>query len=283
MGKKCSQKSIKIKISLWIILSLLIIIGSSIIITATMKSSEASFPISHRSLQSTIIANVGSTPLATTTDTPAISQTPTPLFYEDFTDNARGWALTDSPDFTRTLEDNELILAVINHNILTETIPASTTFADCTININFTMLKADANDSVGVYVRGDGLLFHDYRIDIFGDNTLALSKEYLDLNKKPQTLEFERTARISVLAAIKKSNILTIMMKGPYVMVQINGTTIKTLVDAEYTRGQVALFVNNGPTSDGVMAAFNNVKITEAPDQLPGLPQSPTVTAVATQ
>jgi hypothetical protein len=145
------------------------------------------------------------------------------------------------------------------------------------------LLEADANDSVGVYVRGDGLLFHDYRIDIFGDNTVALSKEYLDLNKKPQTLELEKTAPISVLAAVKKSNTLTVMMKGPYVMVQINGTTIKTLVDADYTRGQVALFVNNGRTSDEVMAAFSSVRITEAPDQLPGLPQSPTGTVVAVQ
>ncbi len=283
MGKKHGQHGRPIRISLWIILSLAIIIGSSIIIATTRANSQENVSSAHSALQSTSTVDILSTPLATAAATPIVSQTPNPLFYEDFADNSKGWAITDSPDFTRTLDDNKLTLAVMNHNILTETVPVSTTFGDCTININFTLLKADAHDSVGVYVRGDSLLFHDYRIDIFGDSTVALSKEYLDLNKKPQTLEFEKTARIPSLVTIKKANMLTVIMKGPYVMVQINGTTIKTLVDSDYTRGQIALFVNNGPSSDGAIAAFNSVIITGEPDQLPGLPISPTVTAIATQ
>ena len=283
MGKKYSQHGKPIRVTLWIILSLSIIIGSSIIIATTRANSQESVSNVHHTSQSTSTVGILSTPLPTVDATPTISQTPEPLFYEDFIDNSKGWAITDSPDFTRALEDDQLTLAVINHNILTETVPASTTFGDCTININFTMLKADAHDSVGVYVRGDSLLFHDYRIDIFGDGTMALSKEYLDLNKKPQTLEFERTSLVPALAPVKKSNLLTVIMKGPYVMVRINGITIKTLVDSDYARGQIALFVNNGPTSDGAMAAFTSVTIMGEPDQLPGLPLSPTVTAIATQ
>ena len=281
MRSKWKQYVKSIRIFLWVVLSLLIIIGSSAVIAATIKgSSENSFSNANRSLQSTSTARSLKTPFPTATSAPDLSQTPTPLFYEDFLDNSKGWALTDSPDFTRTLEDNKLTLAVTNHNILTETVPSNTAFGDCTVGISFTLLKADANDSVGVYVRGDGLLFHDYRIDIFGNNTVALGKEYLDSDKKPQTLEFEKTARISVLASIGKLNTLSVIMKGPYIMVRINGKTIKTLVDSDYARGQIALFVNNGPTSDGVTAVFSSVNITEAPDQLPGLPISPTVTAI---
>jgi hypothetical protein len=280
MGKKYSRRSRKI--SPWIILSLVIIIGGSIAIVTTVQNSEARFATTHKTVQSTSTANILKTPLPTMIDdTPTLSATPAPLFDEDFVDNTKGWPITDSSDYTRTLDNNELTLAVTNHKILTETVPASTTFGDCTINIDFTLLKADALDSVGIYVRGDSLLFHDYRIDIFGDNTVALSKEYLDLEKKPQTLQFEKTPRIPALTSIGKLNTLTVIMKGPYVMVQINGTTVKTLVDSDYMRGQIALFVDNGPTSDGVMATFSHVQITGEPDQLPGLPMSSTATAIA--
>ncbi|GAC1357248.1 MAG: hypothetical protein NVS2B12_25990 [Ktedonobacteraceae bacterium] len=268
---------------MWIVL-LLLLTASSIIIAATHRDSGDSSPGAHQSTQSaqrTATISVSSTPLPTAINTPVIDQTPTPLFYENFGDNSKGWAITDTPDFTRMLEGKELTLSVTNHNILTETIPSTTPFGDCTINIEFALRKADANDSMGLYVRGDGLLFHDYRIDVFGNNTVALSKEYLDANKKPQTLEFEKTAHLSALAAIGKPNILTVIMKGPYVMLRINNTTIKTLVDSDYARGQIALFASNGPTSDGVVAVFSSVKITQVPDRLPGLPMS-TATATGT-
>ncbi len=284
MGSKRKRLAKSIRISLWVTLLLLLILGSSAIIAAAIQGKgENSVPSTNHVIQraSTVVASP--TPSPTATSTPDLGQTPTPLFYEDFLDNSKGWALTNSPDFTRALDDDKLTLAVINHNILTETVPSNTLFGDCTVDIRFTLLKADANDSVGVYVRGDGLLFHDYRIDIFGNNTIALSKEYLDADKKPQTLEFEKTARVAALASVGKPNMLSVIMKGPYIMLQVNGKTIKTMVDSDYTRGQIALFVNNGPTSDGVTAVFSSVKITEAPDQLPGLPASPTGTAVSNQ
>ena len=283
MGSKYKVPGKSRRILLWIVLSLLIVMGSSVIIATTIKGSRNSLSDGSHSLQSTSTARVVSTPVPTITSTPDLSQTPTPLFYEDFMDNSKGWALTNSPDFTRTLDGDQLMLAVTNHNILTETVPGNAAFGDCTITIDFTLLKADANDSVGVYVRGDGLLFHDYRIDIFGNNTVALSKEYLDAEKKPQTLEFEKTARIAALASVGKPNMLRVIMKGPYIVLQINGVPIKTMIDSDYTRGQIALFVNNGPTSDGVTAVFSSVKITQAPDQLPGLPISSTATVTANQ
>lgn len=285
MGSKWKVHAKSIRISLWIVLLLLLILGSSAIIAAAVRGkSENSVPNISHGTQSTSTASVTPPPSPTTAiSTPSLMQTPTPLFYEEFLDNSKGWALTNSPDFTRALDDNKLTLAVTNHNILTETVPSNTLFGDCTVDIRFTLLKADANDSVGVYVRGDGLLFHDYRIDIFGNNTVALSKEYLDANKKPQTLEFEKTARVAGLASPGKPNTLSVIMKGPYIMLQINGKTVKTIVDSDYTRGQIALFVNNGLTSAGVTAVFSSVKITEAPDQLPGLPISPTQTAIPNQ
>jgi hypothetical protein len=61
----------------------------------------------------------------------------------------------------------------------------------------------------------------------------------------------------------------------------INGTIAASLVDADYARGQMALFVDNGSTSDGVSASFSNVRVNRALDQLSGFPAyllTPTVT-----
>jgi hypothetical protein len=58
-------------------------------------------------------------------------------------------------------------------------------------------------------------------------------------------------------------------MEGPEMILVLNGAVIKSIEDTDYTRGQIALFVENGSTSDGVTANFSNIVICSAPDQLP--------------
>ncbi len=41
----------------------------------------------------------------------------------------------------------------------------------------------------------------------------------------------------------------------------MNNTVVTTLTDSDYTRGQIALFVNNGETSDGVTAVFSSIVV----------------------
>jgi len=42
----------------------------------------------------------------------------------------------------------------------------------------------------------------------------------------------------------------------------INDTYVNTLSDPDYTKGQIALFVTNGMTSQGVTAIFSSIEIT---------------------
>jgi hypothetical protein len=165
------------------------------------------------------------------------------------------------------ISNNTLTLSATNHKLLTESVPASTTFDDFMITATFTLTKADAQDSVGLYLRGDSYLDHDYRIEVFGDASYAVSKEWLDATHNVAISYLVSPTRASALKPLGQENTLKIIMEGSNLMLLINGTLVNSLVDSDYTRGQIALFVNNGTTSDGVTAVFSSIVIYPVPDQ----------------
>jgi hypothetical protein len=175
------------------------------------------------------------------------------------------------------------VLSDTNHQILIESLPTTATFSDFSLTATFTLLKGDENDSVGYYLRGDSNLDHDYRIDIFGDNRFAIKKELLNPDKTAQTDILTGPTLSPLLRSKSQANTLTVMMKGPFMVLAINGTIAASLVDADYSRGQIALFVNNGSTSDGVSASFSSVRVDPAPNQLPGFPAYPPTPTVTPQ
>src|SRR5437764_13215221 len=107
---------------------------------------------------------------ATPEPTPTILTTPQPLFFDNFIDKSKGWYLGNTSGYSRVISDDSLTLADSNHTILTESLPTSTIFDDFMVNVTFTILQANMDDSVGIYLRGDTNLDHDYRIDIYGNN-----------------------------------------------------------------------------------------------------------------
>ncbi len=203
---------------------------------------------------------------STPTPTSTIQGTVLPLFSDTFVDNSKGWSVVNEPGYIRTLHDGMLTLSDTNHNVLVESIPTSTTFTNFSLITTFTFTQGDENDSVGLYLRGDSNLDHDYRINIFGNNSYAISKEALNANNElEQTFLVHRT-QTKLLTPRGHENTLSILMKGPVVMIQINGESIPPLTDIGYTHGQIALFVANGLTSSGVTAKFHDLVIYPALD-----------------
>ncbi len=244
-----------------IVCLLLLLLASSILLVTTIKGSRGNSPYSaHRR------GSAGST--VTPGATPSIFLTPTPLFSDDFSNNSKGWAMSKG-GYTRSLDQDQLTLSATNHQILTESLPTSTTFSDFTLITTFTFVKGDAHDSVGLYLRGDSNLDHDYRIDIFGNNTYVISKESLDVSNIEETMTLINPTRTSHLLPTGQANTLTVMMKGSSLVLQINGATVESITDTDYTHGQIALFVENGATSDGVTATFSHIEVNPAPDQVP--------------
>ncbi len=208
---------------------------------------------------------------STVTPTPTLTGTapPQPLFFDDFVDSDKGWSLTSVSGYTRKIENGNLTLADEKHNILTESLPTSATFNDFMVTVTFTLLQANREDSVGIYMRGDSYLDHDYRLDIYGDNTYAISKEFLDQSREPQVDFLVNPTTTTALHPVGQQNIITIIMKGPKLVLIINGSVVNSVLDTDYTSGQIALFVQNSETSSGVKASFSSVGVYPVPDKLP--------------
>lgn len=210
------------------------------------------------------------------TPSPTLSPTPTlvvptqAIFYDTFLDNSHNWVLSNQDGYIRTLTDGMLILADMNpRTTLVESLPNDVLYDDFSITVEFTIAKGDANDSIGLYLRGDNNLDHDYRIDVNGNNTFDIAKEYLDSNSDPQTSTLYDADSPPTLRPPGQQNTLTAIMDGAQMVVLINREVVSSITDSDYSSGQIALFARHGSTSDGVVVAFSKIEIEDAPVQLP--------------
>lgn len=205
------------------------------------------------------------TPTATPTWMPtAVTPPPNSLFYDTFQNNSHGWSLASNDGYYRILVNNSLILANTNPNTpMIESVPTSTNLTDYMISADFTINRGDAHDSVGLYLRGDSTLDHDYRIDINGNKTLDVVKEWLDpqATQPDQETMLRNPIHTSLLNPLGQSNTLSVTLLGPKLTIVLNNETLFTLIDSSYTSGQAALFVRHGSSSSGVNVSFSRVEI----------------------
>lgn len=241
---------------------LIAIISSGVLITIIFEGSRPSITNNRQPKNKKAV-------VATPSPQPSSSVTPQPLFTDTFEDNHKGWYIGNVPGYTRVISENVLTLADTNHKILVESLPADTVFEDFTITTTFAIKEGDANDHAGIYVRGDSNLDHDYRIDIFGNNTYSISKEWLDTHNTQQVICLAGPSTTNALHPIGQENVLVVIMKGAVLTVLINGTIMNTIIDSDYTHGQIALFVANGETSNGIRVEFSSIIVEQAPEHLP--------------
>ena len=252
-----------------------IIVGLSIIsicLLLALITSRYSFFFQRSSTTNTKIVgnNAQATAInATLMPTLTTSTESQPLFSDNFANTSKGWSLSSVPGYTRSIQNSTLTLADANHGILTESLPTDALYDDFMITVSFTLLQANNDDSVGLYVRGDSNLDHDYRVDLFGDSSYAISKEFLDTNNTSQVKVLVGQTKTTVLRPVGQQNNVTVAMKGSVLVLLINGSYINSVIDTDYTTGQIALFVQNGNSSNGVEASFNSVAVYSAPQQLP--------------
>jgi hypothetical protein len=224
---------------------------------------------------STVTPTIPATPTPTPTATPTemYLETPPPqaLFYDTFINNALGWSITNQAGYIRTLANGKLTLTDTNANTtLVESLPTNAIYDNFTVTVDLTILYAGENDSVGIYVRGDSTMDHDYRIEINGDNTFDIANEYLDASKRPRALILDGPLPSSVLNPPGMQNTISVIMVGSQLLLFINNTQVTSISDGDYTTGRIALFARAGETSDGVSVSFSRVEVDHPPDQLPG-------------
>ena len=64
---------------------------------------------------------------------------------------------------------------------------------------------------MGLYLRGDGNLDRDYRINIIGNDPITINKEYLDATGASQSEELAKiSSKNSILNPIGQANLLEV-------------------------------------------------------------------------
>jgi hypothetical protein len=281
MGLHETRRRTQRKLLVWLAVIMLALVSGSAVVMAKVET-VASIARNDRPMATYTATHAPLTPTPTlsVTATPSVEATPTQIFYDDFINNNKQWAITNVPDLLRYMNNDQLVLSVAGRRILTESVPSTTSFSDFTLVATYTLVAATKNDSVGLYVRGDSNLDHDYRIEIFGDNTVTINKEYLDDNSQPQSIELARRTKVSAIHALGQMNTLTVQLNGPTISVAINGTpVISSLYDVDYSHGQIAFFVTNSNSSSvSVTARFSSLAIDSIPDPLPMPTPTPSIT-----
>ncbi|HTI14630.1 MAG TPA: family 16 glycoside hydrolase [Dictyobacter sp.] len=268
-------------LALWIALCAVLLVSSSVLFAARMEDGKHVQPLVQRSVtpQEAIPSACGihlveATPTATVSPTPTltppdvnsfVTPTPTPIYDDTTITNRNGWATGNADGYTRIVNDDQLYLCDTNHHILTESLPTSAQFSNFVFSTTFTFVKADADDAVGVYLRGDNTLDHDYRVTILGNGQVSIHKEYLSDDMVQQAILLGQVTKAASLAPPGHANTLTVIMNGPLFTVKINGATTFIVADNAYQQGQIVLYVRNATNSNGVAASFRNVQVDPIP------------------
>jgi Domain of Unknown Function (DUF1080) len=213
-------------------------------------------------------ATATETPTTTPSSTAIYMETPPPqsVFYDTFKNNALGWSLSNADGYYRTLRNGELTLTNTNPGVtLIESLPTNAIYDDFTVSVDLTILRAGRGDRAGIYVRGDSNMDHDYRIDINGDNTIDIAKEYLDSNNNPRTVLLVAPQGNPALNPPGEQNTIKLVMSGSQLILFINSVEVSSITDSDYATGQVAIFVHAGENSKGASILVSRVEVDKPP------------------
>ena len=218
------------------------------------------------------------TSVPTPSPTPIYLETPPAQseFYDTFKNNAQGWSTSSTEGYYRTVRPGELTLVNTNVNTtMIESLPTNSTFDNGTIVVDLTILEANIDDSIGLYVRGDTNLEHDYRIDLNGNGTFDIAKEYLDSRNNPQSIFLIGPKSVSMLNAQGERNTIVLTMNSSRLQLFINNERVGVAIDNAYVDGQVALFVRLGKSSQKIAVCFSKVEVDKISGTIGGMARIP--------
>ena len=213
------------------------------------------------------------TPTPTPTPTSIYLETPPPqaVFYDTFKNNALGWSISSTAGYYRTVKPGKLTLTNTNQGTtLIESLPTNSIYDNFKVSVDLTVIKASGKDSIGIYIRGDSNLEHDYRIDLNGNGTFDIAKEYLDSRNNPQSIFLDGPRNSSALHPPGVQNTITVILNGSQLQLFLNNVKVGTVIDSDYMVGQVALFAHAGEDSQDVTVSFSRVEIDKLQENLPG-------------
>jgi len=209
----------------------------------------------------------------TSTTTPAAltatAEASQALFFDNFTNNSKGWTVGQTANTSEAISNNTLILQTSDTTaLLNEFLPTRQPFSDFKLVVSYTMQQGDKNDYLGIALRSKSDFSQDYEVHLWGDGTYSIGKDYLDSSNNTQFKGFVEPTTASFNPA-GQPNTVTIIMVGSTLVLMNGNTVVKTVTDSSYATGQIALFLLHGTSSSGLKVAVSSIAVYPPPSQLP--------------
>jgi hypothetical protein len=186
------------------------------------------------------------------------------LFCDDFADNSKGWNTRSDATQTIVIQDNMLVLTSATgvRRGIREFLPTNRLFDDFMLTFTYTLLDAKTQ-SVGAFVRADNKLSSGYSATIRSDGTALIVKAAGGSGPVAPLVLLATGVKVASLKPAGEQNTMTLIMKGPTLVLLMNGSVVTRVSDSDFTTGSIALEVSQGKV------AFGSVAVYSAPSQLP--------------
>ena len=189
-----------------------------------------------------------------TTNLACLSSTQNLLFGDCFQDNTNRWDLTSQQNqYSANISNGSLILEDDNNALLPETIRGTPhIFTDFRIEVDADLSQGDPTNGYGVIIRGtldtSGRFKTYYRFELFGNGQYAIYKGVQSGNRITDTKLVDFTSH-SAIHRQGSINHISVTAKGASLTLTVNGVTVQSITDGDYSTGYIALFVSNVPSA----------------------------------
>jgi hypothetical protein len=182
----------------------------------------------------------------------------TPLPYtDDFSTSDDGWKTASDEAITIGVRDGALHFTIDDLDTIAWSTPKDKRFGDFVLDVDATQIEGPNDNTYGVIFRyQDDRNF--YRLDISGDGYYAVFK------RKDGT--WSKVQDYIESAAVKQSNAtnhLQVIAKGKQFTFNVNGETVKTFSDNDFSSGNIGLTAGSLFDNAGVHIAFDNLIVSE--------------------
>jgi hypothetical protein len=188
----------------------------------------------------------------------ACGPTLTPLPYtEDFSTPDNGWKTASDEAIAISVPDGALHFTIGDLDTIAWSTPKDKRFGDFVLDVDATQVDGPNDNTYGVIFRyQDDRNF--YRLDISGDGYFAVFKR-----KDGAWIKMQEYAETSAIQQGNATNHLQVIAKGDQFTFNVNGQTVKTFSDKDFTNGNIGVAAGTLSNEAGVHIAFDNVTVSE--------------------
>jgi hypothetical protein len=181
----------------------------------------------------------------------------TPLPYADDFSTAGGWKTAGDETIKIEAQDGALRFTIGDLDTIAWSTPRDKRFGDFVLDVDASQVDGPNDNTYGVIFRyQDDRNF--YRLDISGDGYFAVFKRKDGAWTKVQ--DYVETPAVKQGNA---TNHLQVIARGSQFTFNVNGETVKTFSDSDFSSGNVGVTAGTLFDNAGVHIAFDNLKVSE--------------------